>query len=58
LLWESDVSPIYHKRLEKVTFEGPVANSQLATVFLEAKQLLFILQGVSLRKVFYRFRFP
>lgn len=56
LLWEGDGFSIYYKRLEKGTFELPVSNSQLTTVSLDARQLQFILQGVSLRKVVYRSR--
>jgi transposase len=56
LLWEGDGFSIYYKRLEKGTFELPVTNSQLATVALDARQLQFILQGISLRKVVYRSR--
>lgn len=54
LLWEGDGFSIYNKRLEKGTFELPGTNSQLATVVLDSRQLQFILQGVSLRKVVYR----
>ncbi|MDP4214399.1 MAG: IS66 family insertion sequence element accessory protein TnpB [Bacteroidota bacterium] len=54
LLWEGDGFSIYYKRLEKGTFELPATNSQLATVALDARQLQFILQGVSLRKIVYR----
>jgi transposase len=56
LLWEGDGFSIYYKRLEMGTFELPVTNSQSATVSLDARQLQFILQGVSLRKVVYRSR--
>lgn len=54
LLWEGDGFSIYYKRLEKGTFELPVTNSQLAAVALDVRQLQFILQGISLRKVVYR----
>lgn len=54
LLWEGDGFSIYYKRLEKGTFELPATVGQLATVALDARQLQFILQGVSLRKVVYR----
>ena len=54
LLWEGDGFSIYYKRLEKGTFELPVTNSQLAVVALDVRQLQFILQDVSLRKVVYR----
>ena len=56
LHWEGDGFSIYYKRLEKGTFELPAANSPsaIATVALDVRQLQFILQGVSLRKVVYR----
>ncbi len=53
LLWEGDGFSIYYKRLGKGTFELPVTNSQLATVALDARQLQFILQRVSLSYTFF-----
>lgn len=54
LHWEQDGFSIYYKRLEKGTYELPVTSSSLATAALDVRQLQFILQGVSLRKVVYR----
>lgn len=56
LLWEGDGFAIYYKRLEKGTYELPseVGGSSLS---ISAQQLLFILQGVSLKKVHFRKRF-
>jgi len=54
LFWEGDGFSIYYKRLEKGTFELPSANSPLTTIVLDARQLQFILQGVSLKKIVYR----
>lgn len=54
LHWEGDGFSIYYKRLEKGTFELPATSSRSPTVTLEVRQLQFILQGVSLRKVVYR----
>jgi len=55
LHWEGDGFSIYYKRLEKGTFELPViTGSSAATVALDARQLQFILQGVSLKKIVYR----
>ena len=54
LLWEGDGFAIYYKRLEKGTYELPAVSSSSATAELDARQLQFILQGVSLRKVVYR----
>lgn len=56
LLWEGDGFSIYYKRLEKGTFELPAASATTATLALDARQLQFILQGVSLRKIVYRSR--
>lgn len=54
LCWDGDGFAIYYKRLEKGTFELPATNSQSTSVALQARQLQFILQGVSLQKVVYR----
>jgi transposase len=54
LHWEDDGFAIYYKRLEKGTYELPVISGSSPTVALDARQLQFILQGVSLRKVVYR----
>ena len=54
LLWEGDGFSIYYKRLEKGTFELPALSGSSLTVALDVRQLQFILQGVSLRKVVYR----
>lgn len=54
LLWEGDGFAIYYKRLEKGTYELPVINGSSTTAALDARQLQFILQGVSLKKIVYR----
>lgn len=54
LLWEGDGFAIYYKRLEKGTYELPAASVSLSTITIDARQLLFILQGVSLKKVSFR----
>jgi transposase len=54
LLWEGDGFSIYYKRLEKGTYELPVISGCSATAVLDARQLQFILQGVSLKKIVYR----
>jgi len=54
LLWEGDGFCIYYKRLEKGTFELPVVSGSSPTISLDARQLQFILQGVSLKKIVYR----
>jgi transposase len=54
LLWEGDGFAIYYKRLEQGSFELPVNSAQSPTVSLDARQLQFILQGVSLKRIVYR----
>jgi len=54
LLWEGDGFAIYYKRLEKGTYELPTDAGTSSTMAIDARQLQFILQGVSLKKVFLR----
>lgn len=54
LLWEGDGFAIYYKRLEKGTYELPAGIDQSSTIAMEARQLQFILQGVSLKKICFR----
>ena len=54
LLWEGDGFAIYYKRLEKGTYELPSDISQSSTIAMDARQLQFILQGVSLKKISFR----
>lgn len=54
LLWEGDGFAIYYKRLEKGTYELPAAAAHSSTVRVEARQLQFIFQGVSLKKLAFR----
>src|SRR5579859_3419741 len=56
LQWEADGYGIYCKRLEEGTFEMPLSPPG-NTVQLSVRQLMLILQGVSLRKVVYRKRY-
>lgn len=58
LLWEGDGFALYYKRLERGTFELP-SNTQNNSLSLavSARQLQFILQGVSLEKVQFRKRY-
>lgn len=57
LLWEGDGLSLYHKRLEKGTFELPRITPGAASSSISQQQLQFILQGVSLQKVQYRQRY-
>ena len=54
LLWEGDGFSIYYKRLEKGTYELPASMGQSPAIAMDARQLLFILQGVSLKKITFR----
>lgn len=54
LLWEGDGFSIYQKRLERGTYELPLSSDTSPSVVVEARQLQFILQGVSLKKIVYR----
>lgn len=56
LQWEGDGYGVYCKRLEEGTFEMPAAGPG-AHVLLTVRQLMLILQGVSLHKVVYRKRY-
>ena len=57
LLWEGDGFALYHKRLEKGTYELPPAINGTSSAAISAQQLQFILQGVSLKKVHFRTRY-
>jgi transposase len=54
LHWEDDGFAIYYKRLEKGTYELPVISGSSAAAALDSRQLQFILQGVSLKRIVYR----
>lgn len=56
LLWERDGFSIYHKRLERGTYELPL-HSDIHTVELRSDELMLILQGISLKSVRRRERF-
>lgn len=53
LLWEGDGFSIYHKRLERGTYELPLPTSRE----LRSDELMLILQGISLKSVHRRKRF-
>lgn len=53
LLWEKDGFSIYHKRLERGTYEIPAS----ATMELRSDELMLILQGISLKSIRRRERF-
>lgn len=58
LLWEGDGFALYHKRLEKGTYEVPVTGDDKSLcTSISNEQLQFILQGVSLRSIRKRKRY-
>lgn len=57
LHWEGDGFALYHKRLEKGTFELPVAAAEQLVLSIEADQLLLLLKGISLRHIRRRKRY-
>lgn len=57
LLWEGDGFALYHKRLEKGTYEIPAYSKTENSISISAEQLLLILQGISLKHVRKRKRY-
>ena len=55
LLWEEDGYALYHKRLERGTFEVPDGNTQHQSI--SSEQLTLLLFGVNLKKVTHRVRY-
>ena len=55
LLWERDGFSLYHKRLERGTYELPVGDGD--SVELRSDELMLILQGIALKSVRRRERF-
>jgi|SRR5579862_1039078 transposase len=57
LEWEGESFGMYYKRLEEGTFELPSGIMEGTHSLITAKQLMMILQGVSMQKAFYRKRY-
>jgi transposase len=57
LHWERDGFSIYHKRLERGTYELPPVTGTATSVELRSDELMLILQGISLQSVHRRKRF-
>jgi transposase len=57
LHWEGDGFGLYHKRLEKGTYEIPVFHNNNTVADISNEQLLFILQGISLKHIRKRKRY-
>ncbi|MBS1605413.1 MAG: IS66 family insertion sequence element accessory protein TnpB [Bacteroidetes bacterium] len=56
LCWDKDGLAVYHKRLEKGTFEQPAAGTE-PVVTLTALQLRMILDGIQLKSIKHRPRY-
>lgn len=57
LLWEGDGFALYHKRLERGTYELPSYDHQSHSLSISSQQLQLILQGISLKSVRRRKRY-
>jgi transposase len=57
LLWEGDGFALYHKRLERGTYELPLCNESNLSISISSQQLQLILQGISLKSVRRRKRY-
>lgn len=57
LHWEGDGFALYHKRLEKGTFELPAVDDGQQVLPIEADHLLLLLKGISLRHIRKRKRY-
>ena len=57
LLWEGDGFSIYHKRLEKGTYELPSIDDESGSLSISNEQLQLILQGISLKSIRRRKRY-
>lgn len=57
LCFEGDGFSIYHKRLEKGTYELPQASEKEGGLLLSHQQLLLILEGISLHSIKKRLRY-
>lgn len=57
LRWERDGYAIYTKRLEQGTYEMPLQSGSEACL-ISCRQLLLVLEGLSLKQIKYRKRYP
>jgi transposase len=57
LLWEGNGFSLYHKRLEKGSYELPSSGDGQLSVTMEADLLLLLLKGISLRHIRRRKRY-
>lgn len=57
ILWEGDGFGIFHKRLERGTFELPQTAGQSKDAVIAWQDLQFILQGIDLQSIRFRKRY-
>ncbi len=57
LHWQGDGFAIYHKRLERGTFEIPLNESSLKSIEIDASTIQLILEGITLSSIKKRKRF-
>lgn len=57
LLWEGDGFSLYHKRLEKGSYELPTGNNGQSICSIDADELVLLLKGISLRHIRKRKRY-
>ena len=57
LVWESGGFSLFYRRLEQGTFELPAFDHDCRSMSVSADQLSFILKGISLTAIKYRFRY-
>jgi transposase len=57
ILWERDGFGIFHKRLERGTFELPKTTGQSKDTVIAWQDLQFILQGIDLTSIRFRKRY-
>ena len=57
ILWERDGFGIFHKRLERGTFELPQTTGQRKDAVIAWQDLQFILQGIELKSIRFRKRY-
>jgi len=57
LVWDQNGFAIWHKRLERGTFEMPKVNQNTFSVEINRQQLMLILEGISVKNIRLRKRF-
>ncbi len=57
LVWDQTGFVIWHKRLEKGSFEMPVSDGRSRSLEITRQQLMLILEGISLNKIQLRKRY-